>query len=94
MRKSRALILVLLIAFVFSSFLGADDGVWWDGMPMTAFRYNGLQNVKEGTIDRLLQPYLGEPFSDSIFSEMMSIIPYIPMRHRGVSIPRSLCRFQ
>ena len=74
MRKSRALILVLLIAFVFSSFLGADDGVWWDGMPMTAFRYNGLQNVKEGTIDRLLQPYLGEPFSDSVFSEMMSIL--------------------
>ena len=65
MRKSRALILVLLIAFVFSSFLGADDGVWWDGMPMTAFRYNGLQNVKEGTIDRLLQPYLPDSSAEA-----------------------------
>lgn len=76
MIKSRVLLLILILAMIFSSavYSADDSGVWWDGMPMTAFRYTGLRNVKEITIDRLLQPYLGEPYSDAEFSEMMSVL--------------------
>ncbi len=73
----RKIILSLLLLAVAVSFAAADDigsGVWWDGMPMTAFRYEGLRNVREETVDRLLAPYLGEPFSDAVFSEMNSIL--------------------
>ena len=71
----RTIVLSLLVLIFAASFVSAaDDGVWWDGMPMTAFRYEGLRNVKEETIDRLLAPYLGEPFSDAVFSEMNSVL--------------------
>ena len=73
---ARTIILILLLFAAALSFLGAsdDDGVWWDGMPMTSFRCQGLINVSEKTVDDLLSPYLGEPFSDAIFSEMNSVL--------------------
>ena len=61
-------ILMLLLALSGAA-AAASDGAWWDGMPMTAFRYEGLRNVGASTVDRLLSPYLGEPFSDATFSE-------------------------
>ena len=66
------LILTALCALLLP--LSAADGVWWDGMPMTAFRYEGLQNVEAHTVDNLLRPYLEEPFSDSTFAEMNSVL--------------------
>ncbi len=73
---ARTIILILLMLLLGAAVLTAadDDGVWWDGMPMTAFRYEGLKNVSENTVDRLLSPYLGQPFSDSVFSEMNSVL--------------------
>ena len=76
--KNRARIIILvsvmLILSLSALFASDDSGVWWDGMPMTAFRYSGLQNVKEKTVDRLLSDYLGQPFSDAVFSEMNSVL--------------------
>ena len=73
---ARTILLILVSAFLLMP-VAADDsgsGAWWEGMPMTAFRYEGLVNVSESTVDRLLAPYLGEPFSDSLFSEMNSVL--------------------
>ena len=66
-------ILMLLLALSGAA-AAASDGAWWDGMPMTAFRYEGLRNVGASTVDRLLSPYLGEPFSDATFSEINSVL--------------------
>ena len=73
---ARTIILLLLLLFSITALTAADEesGVWWDGMPMTAFRYEGLQNVSQDTVDKLLSPYLGQPFSDAVFSEMNSVL--------------------
>ena len=68
------LVFIILLFAAASAFAANDDGVWWDGMNMTSFRYNGLVNVSEKTVDSLLSSYLGLPFSDSLFSEMISTL--------------------
>ena len=69
----RAILLFTFFAFICIS-LFASDGDWWEGKAMTAFRYSGLQNVKQKTVDALLSEYVGEKFSDSVFSEMTSLL--------------------
>ena len=54
--------------------LGAAGGQWWDGKIITDFRYEGLQNVSERTINDLLQPYEGEPFSDALFAQINDML--------------------
>lgn len=68
----RLSILILLVFVSFSVF--AAEGDWWDGKAMTAFRYNGLQNVKSKTIDSLLSDYIGQKFTDETFSEITSLL--------------------
>ena len=71
----RRILLILTIVLLFIFPVSAEEsGVWWDGMPMTAFRYQGLQNVQPRTVDNLLRAYVGEPFSDSTFAEMNSVL--------------------
>ena len=72
---ARMIILILVLTlFTLPVLFASSDSVWWDGMAMTAFRYEGLQNVSEKTVDDLLSPYLGEPFTDATFSEMNSVL--------------------
>ena len=64
--KKLALAMIFLLLALLT--LSAED--WWVGQPMTAFRYNGLQNVTQKTVDNLLSRYVGQPFSDSLFDEI------------------------
>ncbi|MBO8436708.1 MAG: outer membrane protein assembly factor BamA [Spirochaetes bacterium] len=68
------LVLTILVLSAAALFASDDDGVWWDGMNMTTFRYKGLMNVSERSVDSLLSPYLGQPFSDAVFSEIISTL--------------------
>ena len=76
MKNTARSIILLIIALLLSlSALAAEgSGVWWEGMPMTAFRYEGLKNVSADRVDRLLSPYLGQPFSDELFGEMNALL--------------------
>ncbi len=70
----RRFLLILAALCALALPVSAADEAWWNGMPMTAFRYTGLQNVEAHTVDSLLRPYLEEPFSDSTFAEMNSVL--------------------
>ncbi len=74
MKTKGRIFLAFLALMLLIPALYAADGVWWDGKAMTSFRYTGLRNVEERTIDRLLAPYLGQPFSDAVFAEMNSVL--------------------
>ncbi len=71
---SRILIFLLVLLISLLPAAAAEDGNWWEGKAMTDFTYTGLQNVSEATLNSLLSPYLMEPFSDSLFGEMNSIL--------------------
>ncbi len=72
--KSRIILAFLSLILLVTPLFAEDGGAWWDGKAMTAFRYTGLQNVDTKRIDRLLAPYLGEPFTDAVFAEMNSVL--------------------
>ena len=71
---SRILLFLLVLLFSLLPAAAAEEGNWWEGKAMTDFTYTGLQNVSEATLNSLLSPYLMEPFSDSLFGEMNSIL--------------------
>ena len=66
--KKTLLIFVCLLLSLTAVF--ADDGQWWQGKAITDFEYDGLVNVSEKTLDSLLGSYIGEPFTDQLFSEI------------------------
>ena len=71
---SRILLSLLILLLLVLPAAAADEGNWWEGKAMTDFTYAGLQNVSEATLNSLLSPYLMEPFSNSLFSEINSIL--------------------
>ncbi len=73
LRIQRFLIILTVAAMALMPLCAADDA-WWNGMVMTAFRYQGLQNVSERTVNNLLKRYIGVEFSDSTFAEMNSVL--------------------
>ena len=70
--KKKLLIFVCLFLSLTAVF--ADDGQWWQGKAITDFEYAGLVNVSEKTLDSLLGSYLGEPFTDELFSEIYTTL--------------------
>ena len=71
---SRILLSLLILLLLVLPAAAADEGNWWEGKAMTDFTYAGLQNVSEATLNSLLSPYLMEPFSNSLFSEINSVL--------------------
>lgn len=62
--------IVMLVLSLFALASVFADGQWWQGKAITDFEYEGLVNVKQSTLDSLLQPYVGESYSDELFSEI------------------------
>ena len=75
------LILLIMISGTLSLFAedasetsGSGDGQWWVGMSISDFEYTGLTNVEERTVDDVLSEYLGETFSDELFTEIYNTL--------------------
>ena len=66
--------LALTVMFLLLAMLSLSAEDWWVGQPMTAFRYEGLQNVSAKTVDDLLSSYKGQPFTDAVFNEINSTL--------------------
>ena len=45
---------------------------WWVNRPIRQFRYTGLINVKNSTIDDITYPYLGRQFTQQLYAELES----------------------
>lgn len=64
---------ILSLVFILSSSLYAAEE-WYVGKTMTDFRYTGLQNVSEKTVDSVLSTYIGMPYSDEVFNEITEVL--------------------
>lgn len=71
---SKILLSAAVLLLVIAMPLAAADDVWWNGKVITDFRYSGLQNVSERTINDLLQPYEGEAYSDALFAQINDVL--------------------
>ncbi len=67
MKKLYKPFLVLLLLLLIAVPVFASDDVPYENKEITAFEYNGLINVKERTLNSLLQEFLGERFSDEVY---------------------------
>ena len=75
------LILLIMISGTLSLFAedasetsGSGDGQWWVGMSISDFEYTGLTNVEERTVEDVLSEYLGQTFSDELFTEIYNTL--------------------
>lgn len=59
----------LVICFILTGVFAADDQ-WWIGKQISAFEYDGLQNVKVKTVDDVLSGYIGQDFTNDLFNEI------------------------
>jgi outer membrane protein insertion porin family len=50
----------------------AEDASWYDGLRISDFQANGLQNINESAIDNILFQYRGKSYSDDLFNEIQS----------------------
>lgn len=67
--KKRVLLL-LLLSLLSLSLIAADEGEWWYGKTIQEFSYNGLQNVSEKSLNKLLSGYLGKEFTAELAQEI------------------------
>jgi len=73
--KMKRIFAIFLIALLFLMPIFADgDDSWWFGKSISEFRYTGLQNVSERTINSLLSKYKGRVFTEEMASEIDALL--------------------
>ncbi|MFW5685006.1 MAG: outer membrane protein assembly factor BamA, partial [Spirochaetota bacterium] len=65
MRRILAILLILISVPLF-----AQDNDWYVGETITDIRFVGLSSVSEGELRPIVEPYIGEPFTDRDFLEL------------------------
>lgn len=70
MKKAKTIFVILLALFTLFPLLA--DGEWYEGKKISNIEVTGLKNVKESTVKALVQPYIGQSFTDELYSELDS----------------------
>lgn len=72
-KKKLAFIAVLLAIFVSSSsMLFAQDADWYYNKPIKSVVFEGLKTIKSADLDGVSSAYIGKPFTDEIFADLMN----------------------
>jgi outer membrane protein insertion porin family len=69
--KKKIIAVVLLTLFITVGAF-ADETSWYDGLKISNFQTNGIQNVKESEIDNILFQYRNKSYSVDLFNEIQS----------------------
>ena len=70
---TKKITILLLLAFVSLFAIAAADesqSEWWFGKSITDFRYTGLQNVSQSTVNSLLKKYKNQEFTPALATEI------------------------
>jgi outer membrane protein insertion porin family len=51
-----------------------DSSGWYLGKPITNITFSGLKNVKMADLDGVIEPYIGQPFTDERFYELLGAL--------------------
>lgn len=68
----KKLLAAMLLTFVATFSLFAADTTWYNGLKISGYEKEGLQNVNSDTIDNILFQYRGKAYSDDLFNEIQS----------------------
>lgn len=68
MNRFSKFLLIFISILIISLPIYADD--WWNGKTITAIRYDGLENVSAKSVDNLVAKYVGQAYTDDLYSEM------------------------
>lgn len=68
MRRTFLLLLALLVTVPLVAQDG--DGEWYQDKPIQDITFDGLDTVSENELGSIVEPYLGEPFTDDLFLEL------------------------
>ncbi len=60
----------LLILMIFAVPISAQDGEWYVGQTIRDIRFVGLSSVSQSELDPIVEPYIGQPFTDTGFLEL------------------------
>ncbi|MDD7161660.1 MAG: outer membrane protein assembly factor BamA [Candidatus Ornithospirochaeta sp.] len=63
-------IVVLTLILLSLSAIYAEDGNWYEGETITDITFTGLVNVKDKTAKSVVSEYVGQPFTDELFTEL------------------------
>ena len=64
------LTLSLLLTLSILAPLAAQDGEWYQDKPIADITFEGLDTVSENELGAIVEPYIGEPFTDDRFLEL------------------------
>lgn len=68
MRRTLALLLLLMLTV--GSLAAQDDGEWYVGQTIRDIRFVGLSAVSENELEPIVEPYIGQPFTERGFLEL------------------------
>jgi outer membrane protein insertion porin family len=63
--------LLALIPAVFAPAQEAGSGEWYQGKPIQEIVFANLKNVKESELEGIVEPFIGEIFTDEVFQEIL-----------------------
>jgi outer membrane protein insertion porin family len=66
MRRTLLILLLVLLPVL----LFAQDGAWYIGQTIRDVRFVGLSSVDEADLEPIVEPYIGQPFTDRGFQEL------------------------
>ena len=66
----RFFVILLVFAAVFSSYAQESDE-WYQGKPIRNILFDGLRNVRTSELEGVISPFIGMPFNDTIYWEIL-----------------------
>lgn len=68
-RRSFFSVIIFLFITLFS--LNAQDSDWFWDKPISKVEFEGLKNIKKSDLTAILNTYIGDPFTESVYTEML-----------------------
>ena len=74
-------VLSFLVALVlpFCSLFAEDDGEWFWDQPIAHIEFEGLKNVKKSDLSAITSDYIGKPFDDIVYNDILDSLYSLDM---------------
>jgi outer membrane protein insertion porin family len=69
--KKFVMVIIMLLP-LYHYLFAQNDANWFIGKPIQKFTYTGLDVISQGTLDNILQKYIGMPFSYDLYYEIQN----------------------
>ncbi|MFW5768679.1 MAG: POTRA domain-containing protein, partial [Spirochaetota bacterium] len=68
----RRLLFLLLLTCISAGTAVAQEGEWYLGKPIVDIEFTGLVNIDSSELEPIVEPYIGQDFTDDLFLELQS----------------------